>query len=129
MKLLIECANARKYFGSVEKYLKTLDEASKALLDQRFNDCSKALAKLPTADQLIDRLLEKINKHGKGIYRTLKGIEESEGRDNLKVLKATSSLITHALIEAERGNREFLMIVPTLIEKCSEITYKVMIEK
>jgi hypothetical protein len=126
LKVFDSYVRALRYFGSNKKYSKILEAARKAANTGTLEECSKILDGLPTEDQLLDRLLEIVNKHGKGIHRTVKEIRESGGGDPLKLLKATSSLITHAVIEVERGNKEFLMIVPGLIEKCSELSYEVM---
>ena len=79
------------------------------------------LDRLPTRDQLFESLLTKLK--GKSVYKTLRQIHEKTEVSDLTKLKGISSLITHCIIEIEGGRKEFGMLLPTLLEKLSELIY------
>jgi hypothetical protein len=80
------------------------------------------LAKLPNTEILLAELVEKLK--GKSVYSTIKKISLGEGKDDYMTLKGLSSLLTHAVIECEHGNKEFRCLLPVIMEKLNELVYK-----
>ena len=102
---------AQKYFATSKRYGKQLCEAV------QFIDCGMPLkatvilSGLPNDKALFEELLGKLK--GKSVYTTFKQLKENVGYE---AMKAWSSLMTHALIECEHGNTEYMMIVHQIHE-------------
>ena len=113
---------AEQYFKGT-KYGGIVETASAAFAAKRFEECLKELDKLPSREDLFESLLEKLK--GKSVYRTLEKIKKGQTQDSCSVLKAISSLLTHAAIEVEQGNREYRYLFPTLLDRLCEIVYSI----
>jgi hypothetical protein len=82
-------------------------------------ECKIVLESLPTAKQLLDALVEKLQ--GKSVHKTLVKIATNECKSKFELLKGLFSLSTHVIIEAELGHREYLMLLPQLYSKIGEV--------
>lgn len=111
---------AKKYFKH-SKYVPILKEAIYCYNHELYPSCEKALAKLPTKEQLLTTLIESLK--GKSVYKTLSAINEGKEQQSLKAL---SSLCTHIAIEIEHGNQEYKALLPNVMEKINEEIYKVL---
>lgn len=125
MKTDIEIAKllavAERFFTSPE-YAATVNEARGFWVEGRAYLAANALAKLPTAEKLLDRLIEKLK--GKSVEKTLKAIREGKAADNPVVeMMGLSSLLTHVLIEMKQGHREYGVLVPVIFEKMGGRVY------
>jgi len=110
--------NESKNFFTKDKY-KTCISLAEMLFEQNNLKASKEiLDKLPTKDILLEQLISKLK--GKSVYKTLKKINEKNA-DVFTKFKGTSSLITHCIIEMEKGNREFGILLPSLVDKEKEL--------
>lgn len=119
--LLSRISNAQKYMG--DKLMATVEEAVRCYNKGDYREAERLLGILPTPERLLDSLVEKLNKHGKAVYRTLKQMKESKAKDPVVTLKGLSSLMTHVIIEMEHGNKEYGMLLPILAEKQAELIY------
>ena len=90
------------------------------------------LAKLPTPDQLLTKLIEKLKgntydpvrrkvRDRKPVYDTLKRIAEGKVESNEEHLKGLFSLGTHTLIEIEQGAKEYRALLPYIYEKIGSL--------
>lgn len=120
-----------------DKLLKRLCEAEKYFIGTRFERCvkealraydndesaaSEALNKLPTKEQLLQQLIEKLK--GKSVYQTLRKIDA--GRNTPEdFLKAMFSLGTHIVIECQQGNKEYRILLPLIQEQIGELIYNI----
>ena len=120
-QMLARMSSVEKYFVSQE--YKPIVEAARMAYDAG-NEvaCAAELNKLPTGEQIFDRLIEKLK--GKSVYKTLKAIREGKAVDNQVVsMMGLSSLLTHVLIEMKQDRREFGILVPIIFEKMGELVY------
>jgi len=85
--------------------------------------CERELSKLPTADKLLDDLVEKLK--GKSVYKTLRKIQNGCSDDSIITAKGLSSLLTHVLIECERSP-EYRILVPSILDKLNEVIFRVL---
>lgn len=120
-KLLDKLIEAEKYFSS-KKYQATVKLARTLYERGQFDLCSIELNKLPSREQLLKRLVQKLE--GKSVHKTLKKIQEGKVENNLITLKGLLSLGTHIVIECEHGDSECRILLPSLLEKASEIIYE-----
>jgi hypothetical protein len=63
----------------------------------------------------LSDLTEKLQ--GKPVYRTLKQISEKRLKEGDKFLKGLFSLGTHTIIEMEKGNKEYKLLLDFIYEK------------
>ena len=105
------------------KYRSIVETAMKLFHKGQYDLCEKEVNKLPTAEQLLETLIQKLQ--GKSVYRTLKKIQEGKVDNKVLALKGLSSLLTHTLIEIEKGRSEYKLLIPTIIEKIGEISYDI----
>ncbi|MHA1288849.1 MAG: hypothetical protein ACTSPB_15770 [Candidatus Thorarchaeota archaeon] len=113
---------SEKYFTRAE-YSGIVNSARKLYEQGNFEQCRKILDTLPTASELFDQLTEKLK--GKSVYRTLKKLQEGKGGPEVTP-KALSSLLTHIFIECEKGNSEYGLLIPKILEKLNEAVYAVL---
>jgi len=123
LKLLNRLCEAEKYFTE-DVYLSTVTHARELFEYGDLDLCEKELEKLPSSDQLLDGLVKKLE--GKSVYRTLKKILEGKAENNLVTAKGLSSLLTHVLIECEKGNNRYKVLIPKITEKLNEIIYNAL---
>jgi hypothetical protein len=121
--LLNKLLEAEKYFAKGE--YKAITGLSRELFERgQFDLCEIELGKLPTKEQLLRSLVEKLKE--KSVYKTLRKIQEGQVDNDLITLKGLLSLGTHIVIECEHGNREYGILLPTLLEKSCEVAYSVL---
>jgi len=114
-------AAAERYFTGPE--YKTVCEAAKKHWSAGLADATLTeLKKLPTAERLLDKLIEKLK--GKSVEKTLKAIREGKAADDsIVAMMGLSSLLTHVLIEMKQGRREYGILVPVIFEKMGNRIY------
>jgi hypothetical protein len=72
------------------------------------------LSQLPTEKELLEDIVNKLKD--KPVHKTLKrGLKENA--NDVKFLKGLFSLGTHIVIECEKGNNEYKMLLPTLYSR------------
>jgi len=123
LKILTRMSKAEKYFTKKE-YLDTVELARELFKRGLFDLCEKQLAKLPTDVELLGKLVEKLK--GKSVAKTLKLIQEGKIGNDLVTAKGLSSLLTHVFIECGKGNDEYKVLIPSIIEKLNEIIYETL---
>ena len=122
------------------KLLNRLEEVEKYLIKKEYEDtiklarllyergqlvlCRNALERLPSREQLLSNLVKKLEH--KSVYRTLKKIQEGRVENDITTLKGILSLGTHILIECEHGDSEYMMLMPSILEKFGEMIYDVL---
>jgi len=120
-ELLARLVIAEKYFTR-EKYRTQVALARERFTSDRLPACEAIVERLPTADSLLVELIGRLK--GKSIYRTLKEMHKNSEVRALIKLKGFSSLITHTVIEMEKGNTEYGLLLPMLLEKEQELLYE-----
>lgn len=115
--MLAKLAKCEKYFTS-SRFHGTIAEAKLALNQNNLDLCNQYLDSLPDEKALLETLISKLEK--KSVYKNLLKIQES-GSTNLDQIKAFSSLLTHAAIECDHGNKEFGMLFKFLHDKIAEL--------
>jgi len=121
--LLNKLLEAEKYFTKSE--YKAITGLSRELFERgQFDLCEIELGKLPTKEQLLRSLVEKLKE--KSVYKTLRKIQEGQVDNDLVTAKGLSSLLTHAIIEVEQGNTENKMLIPSILEKLNDTMYCVL---
>lgn len=103
------------------KYSKIVEKASKAALANNWKEAEKIIQTLPTAEDLLEKLIGKLES--KSVYKTLRKIKESSEPAKWLRLKGLSSLMTHAVIEVEQGNKEYQLVLPLIYEQISQILF------
>jgi len=104
-----------------DKYSMIIVEASSAFWLGKITECSILLDQLPTVKSLLVELEDKLK--GKRLHQSLKQFKEGKVTSRASRLKITSSLLTHCAIECERGNSQFEMLVPVIVEQLNVLTY------
>ena len=108
---MIDLDLAHKYFSDSKRYGVAVKEAV-AYADAGMPKRAQLMLEwLPNDKQLFAELLGKLKN--KSVYTTFKKLDENVGYE---AMKAWSSLMTHALIECEQGNTEYMMIVHQIHE-------------
>lgn len=102
---------AQRYFSTSKRYRTAVSEATKFYDFGMESKAAVILSGLPNDKALFEELLCKLK--GKSVYTTFKQLKENVGYE---AMKAWSSLLTHALIECEHGNTEYMMIVHQIHE-------------
>ena len=123
MELLGRIFEAEKYFTG-DEYTDIVALARRLFNKDQFDKCGMELDKLPGTGVLLERLVKKLK--GKSVSKTLRKIQEGKIEDNLITAKGLSSLFTHICIECEKGNTEYKILVPSIIEKLNEVVYSTL---
>ena len=76
---------------------------------------------------MLETLVDKLKK--KSVYKTLQKIAEGTVQGPEEELKGWFSLGTHVMIEVERGNTEYGLLLGKVYEKIGELLFKVGIDK
>ena len=100
-----------------------VEEAIKLYWDGKYTGCAVELNKLPTEEKLLEELIEKLK--GKSVYSTLKRVQEKKDTNSFIALKGITSLLTHCLIECEHDNKEYRMLIPTILEKINQLGFEI----
>jgi len=96
-------------------YESTVRQASECLNKKQYGRCVELLSTLPTNKELLQQLIE--NLKGKSVYSTLKKLEKGRIDNKYQKLKALSSLLTHTIIECEKGNFHYRPLIIYLYER------------
>ena len=120
-QLLNRLVVAEKHFTG-EQFQTVVSLARKSFDGGNFKACEEMVTRLPTVESLLAALIHKLE--GKSIYRTLEKIHKNEAVDPFMKLKGLSSLITHTVIEMEKGGVEYGLILPSLMEKAQALLYE-----
>ena len=126
IELLSRLVEAEVYLSGT-KYKPTVNAAMNLFAKHEYELCEQEVLKLPTPDHLSMEIIGKL-KDKKHIYRTLRqiccgkkihdGVEEKI--DGFTIAKGLSSLLTHIIIECQKGNLEFRMLIPIIQERLNE---------
>lgn len=117
---------AEVYFGGT-KYGKILESAQAAVGKGSLKAAATILRTLPSDDELLAHLVEKLK--GKSVATTLERIRKGEVTEGFTAMKGLSSLLTHVLIECEKGGTEFRKLVPVILDRLNTEGYKVISER
>jgi len=125
-ELLSRLMEAEVYLSGT-KYQQIVNTTMNLFTKHKYKLCEQELSKLPTPDHLSMEIIGKL-KDKKHIYTTLRqicrgkkihdGVEEKI--DGFTVAKGLSSLLTHVIIECQKGNLEFRMLIPIIQERLNE---------
>ncbi len=108
---------ARKYYS--DSYLDTVEELNAAVRTGDESLVESILNKFPTVDTLLDKLIAKLEN--KSVYKTFNRIIKDPNQSKYEYIKCFSSLITHASIECEAGNKEYELVIQDLYEKLGKV--------
>jgi len=111
-------AQAERYFMK-SRFKTIVERASKLYIEGEYDKADRTLDTLPTSESLLDTLLPVLT--GKPVFTTLKKVMSGKMDSDWTSMKGLSSLCTHCLIECERGNTEYLMLVDTIHEKIGKM--------
>ncbi len=117
-KLFSQLVRAEQYMLE-SQYRPHVYRARMLFEEGKFGESQKVLDSLPTEEQLLNSLVEKLE--GKSVHKTLAKIAKNECKSKFELLKGLYSLSTHVIIEAEQGHREYLMLLPQLYTKIGEV--------
>jgi len=120
VQILIDLNEASKYFSGT-KYQKILDSAQAQWDQGNIAAVRKTLKQLPSEGQLLSQLVEKLK--GKSVHKTLERIKKI-GESNLTYIKSISSILTHTIIECEKGNLEYRKLIPVLLNRLNKTSFE-----
>ena len=126
IEVLRQIEAASVYFDGT-KYDKILEAARRAADEGKLKGAQAILGTLPTDDQLLAQLVEKLK--GKSVATTLERIRKREVTEGFTAMKGLSSLLTHVLIECEKGATEFRKLIPVILESLNTSGYKIIRER
>lgn len=114
IELIREMQLARADFSGT-RYDHVLSSADRLFESGDLEGCKNKLKELPTVKVLLEELVEKLK--GKSVYRSIQKIVYGDKSDTLLEMKGISSLITHSVIECEKGNREYMLLIRELWDR------------
>jgi len=120
MKAQIRLLEAEQAFQGT-KYDSVVNEASQLYGVGKFSACLEKLEELPTEAQLLKDLIEKLK--GKSVYKTLKRLANGHGCGGITEAVATTSLLTHILLEIKAGNLEYRKLALSTLERVTDKVY------
>jgi len=103
------------------RYDNVVTEASRLYAAGKLSACLEKLEQLPTEAQLLKQLMEKLK--GKSVHTTLKRLAKGHGVGTVTEAVATTSLLTHALLEIKQGNWEYKKLAISILEKATDKIY------
>lgn len=103
------------------RYNNIVTEASQLYAAGKLSACLEKLEELPTEAQLLRQLVEKLK--GKSVYKTLKRLANGHGDGGVTEAIATTSLLTHVLLEIKSGNWEYKKLAISILEKATDKIY------
>jgi len=116
MKLL----EAQQSFEGTQ-YDAIVTEASHLYSDGKLSACIEKLGELPTENQLLHSLMEKLK--GKSVHTTLRRLAKGHGVGTVTEAVAITSLLTHVLLEIKAGNWEYRKLAISILEKATDKIY------
>lgn len=126
IEVLRQIEAAEVYFAGTQ-YGKIPEAARRAANEDKLKGAQIILRTLPTDDQLLAQLVEKLK--GKSVATTLERIRTGKVTGELTAMKGLSSLLTHVLIECEKGATEFRKLIPVILESLNTSGYKIIGER
>lgn len=118
LQRILKLESCRGYFA---KYQDVILKADRCYQKEEWEECEKLLSSLPTEEKLCESLVSKLqNKH---FVQTLKKISEGEIENPYTAAKGISSLLTHVLIECEKGNLEYSLLIDHFYQMLSDILF------
>jgi len=123
--VLVRLEEARTFFANTQ-YSHIIKEADRYFRRGELGLCLAQLGRLPSAKELLAELVERLK--GKSVYKTLERAKRN-GRKGMVELKALSSLLTHAVIECEKGRLEYRRLIPLLLERLNDVGFGILSEK
>lgn len=126
IKVFRDIESAGVYFRGT-KYQNILESAQRAAAAGKYKGAQLILGSLPSDDQLLAQLIEKLK--GKSVATTLERIRKGEVKEGYTAMKGLSSLLTHVLIECEKGSIEFRKLIPIILEKLNHTGYLIIRER
>ena len=109
---------AERYFTKT-RYKNIVERATSHYVSGESEKCDRVLDTLPTADKMLQDLMPVLQK--KSVFSTMKKVMEGKIESDWTSMKGLSSLATHCLIECERGNTEYLLLVDIIHEKIGKM--------
>lgn len=112
---------AEKYFSKA--YPNIIKQANAFYEEGSIGYCEDVLNRLPTQEQLLDELIEKLK--GKSIYKTIIEVQSGKCTNKFVRIKMISSLITHVCIECEKDKSDlrYYYLLPWLYDQLSKEMY------
>ncbi len=124
--LLSRASAAEVYFGG-SKYQGIIESVRSAVRRGQLKAAEAILRTLPSDDELLGQLVEKLK--GKSVATTLERIRKGDVTEGYTAMKGLSSLLTHVLIECEKGATEFRKLVPVILERLNAEGFKIIRER
>lgn len=122
MEILEHLQYAERYFPKSPEFRKTVESARRLFDTGAYNSCELVLKRIPTVGELTERLISKLR--GKSVYKSVKVLlREDRDQDPLLKVKASSSLLTHAAIEA-KTRPEYVVVMKTLLEALNSLVFE-----
>lgn len=114
----------KKYEAVFEIYTDVASRTQLSLIESmifegKMAGAEKLLSQFKTEDELMQVLERKLS--GKPIDKTLKKIRKGVIESKAQILKGLFSLGTHAIIEVEAGNSEYLYVAKRIHEKIGQL--------
>jgi len=117
-ELLKRLNEVDRYFKT-SKYAELVKEASQLYYAGEYIQLEEHLQKFPTTEKLLNDLVPILK--GKSVFTTLKKTIEGKNENDWTSLKGMNSLLTHVIIECEKGNYEYLILVHMLYERIGQM--------
>ena len=108
-----------EYFANSKEYGPIVEKAKKLYKLGKITESVLEMSYLPDEDKLFEQLYIKLK--GKSVFTNVKKLLEGKATNKYSALKTFFSLGTHVMIEAEQGNKEYLLLVEPLLEKITEL--------
>ena len=107
------------FFKDSPKYRAIVNRAIAFSQAGKLSEAQKELSFLPDDSKLLETLYKKLQT--KSVGTNIQKILEGKVTNKYAVAKSYSSIITHLLIEAEKGNEEFMCLFQPTISKLHQI--------
>jgi len=120
-KLLQNLIQIESCSGYFVRYQAVVEHAQLAFSEGDLDTCTSLLDELPTEDDLYETLVMKLK--GKRVYQTLRKIDEGEELPHWTKFKALTSFLTHLIVECERGNTEYELLLPRILDVINVLAY------
>ena len=115
-------ALAEQFFSGSKRYGKAIHKAIEHFEGGELEKCEGVLKELPTELELLDELIMKLKKAR--IYPTLRKIATSSQVPLYEEMKGFFSLGSHILVECERSNTEYMMLLVQVHNRLGGLIYK-----
>ena len=119
MQLRGNVREAEMYFST--SYPVVVQNIKQAYRAGNIEKVIEGLKKLPTKDKLLGSLLEKLK--GKPVHKTLIKFLKEEKLDREVELKGLFSLGTHIVIECQKGNKCYEVLLPYVYERLGTVLF------